>query len=131
MATRNTRTFTDIDAVFSANPVTGDVPLRIDEKAIKFAIKSLVLTKPFEAPFHSEIGSPVYGLLFENFGDSFEIVMKESISRLITNFEPRVDLLDVDVKPSHDNNSVYITISFKIKNTSQPLDVSITLERTR
>lgn len=126
-----TRTFTDLDATFTANPVTGDVSLRHDEKAIKFAIKALVMTSPFERPFHSEIGSPVRGLLFNNFGDSFEIVLREAISNLISNFEPRVDMLDVEVNPSHDNNRVYVKIIFAIKNTTQPLSVDVTLERTR
>jgi phage baseplate assembly protein W len=126
-----TRTFTDLDAVFASHPTTGDVSVRMDEKAIKFAVKSLILTSNFERPFHSEIGSPIRALLFENFGDSFEIVMREAVANVITNFEPRVSLIDVIVKPSFDNNSVFITVQFKIKNTSQPLDVSVTLERTR
>lgn len=126
-----TRTFTDLDAVFASHPTTGDVSVRTDEKAIKFAIKSLILTSNFERPFHSEIGSPIRALLFENFGDSFEIVMREAVANVIANFEPRVSLIDVIVKPSFDNNSVFITVQFKIKNTSQPLDVSVTLERTR
>lgn len=126
-----TRTFIDLDAAFQAHPITGDAGLRMDEKAIKFAIKALVMTSPYERPFHSEIGSPVRSLLFENFGDSFEIVLTESISNLINNFEPRVDLLNVEVNPSHDNNRVYVKILFAIKNTTAPLNVDITLERTR
>lgn len=123
--------YTDIDAIFAPHPITGDVSTRKDDRAIKFAIKSLVLTNVFERPFHSEIGSPVPGLLFDNFSNNFEILMKEAIAQLIEQFEPRVDLMDVEVFPSHDNNSVYIKISFKIKNTLQTLEVGFTMDRTR
>lgn len=127
----NIKKYTDIDAVFSPHPITGDLQTRKDDRAIKFAVKALVLTNLYERPFHSEISSPVKSLLFQNFGDSFEIVMREAVSQLISNFEPRVDLIDVDVKPSHDNNAVYIKITFMIKNTARILDVGLMLERTR
>lgn len=127
----NIQKYVDIDAIFAPHPVTGDVITRKDDRAIKFAVKALVLTNVFERPFHSEISSPVRGLLFQNFGDSFEIVMREAIAQLITNFEPRVTVMDVTVNPSHDNNSVYVKISFLIKNTTRIADVGVMLERTR
>lgn len=127
----DTKKYTDIDALFTAHPITGDVVTRKNDRAIKFAVKSLVLTNIYERPFHSEISSPVRGMLFQNFGDSFEIVMREAIAQLIAAFEPRVDVISVDVNPSHDNHSVFIKITFLIKNTLQVTDVGITLERTR
>ena len=126
-----TRTFVDIDANFTANPVTGDLTVRTDEQAIKFALRSLLLTNYFERPFHSNIGSPVNALLFENSGPNFKIILRQSIINTITNFEPRVDILDVKVDESPDNNRVYIMITFKIKNTERPIEVGLTLTRTR
>lgn len=123
--------YTDIDALFTRHPVTGDVTTRKNERAIKFAVKALVLTNIFERPFHSEISSPVRALLFDNFSNNFEIIMKEAIAQLIYNFEPRVEIRDVKVNPSHDNNKVYIIISFVVKNTIDVLTVDVTLERTR
>lgn len=123
--------YIDLDATFAAHPITGDVLVRTNVRAIKFAVKSLVLTNIYERPFHKELSSPVRGLLFDNFSNNFEIILREAIAQLIANFEPRVDVLDVEVKPSHDNNRVYIKIFFKIKQTNQQEDVAITLERTR
>lgn len=123
--------YTDIDAVFSANPITGDLSVRRDESAIKFAIKSLVLTNMYERPFHKEISSPVRGLLFENFGNNFEIITREAISQLISIYEPRVTLVGVKVRESNDNNKAYISIEFVIKNTLRRAVVDVTLERTR
>ena len=113
--------YTDIDAIFAANPITGDLVVRKDERAIKFALKSLVLTNMYERPFHKEISSPVRGLLFENFSNNFEIIIKEDISQLVDLFEPRVTLIGVDVKPSYDNNKAYIKIYFTIKVYSKSI----------
>lgn len=126
-----TRTFVDIDASFTANPVTGDIAVRTDEQAIKFAIRSLIFTNYFERPFQSNIGSPVNALMFENMGPNFKIILKQSIIDVITNHEPRVDVVDVVVDDSPDNNRVYVTIIFKIKNTERPIEVGLTLTRTR
>ena len=40
-----TRTFSDLDLNFIANPVTKDVSKKYDESAIKQSIKNLILTK--------------------------------------------------------------------------------------
>jgi phage baseplate assembly protein W len=126
-----TRTFVDIDASFTPNPVTGDLAVRTDDQAIKFAVRSLIMTNYYERPFHSNIGSPVNSLMFENMGPNFKIILRQSIVDTINNFEPRVDVLEVKVDDSPDNNRVYITIIFKIKNTERPIEVGLTLTRTR
>ena len=126
-----TRTFVDIDASFTPNPVTGDLAIRTDDQAIKFAIRSLIMTNYFERPFHSNIGSPVGALMFDNMGPNFNSILKQSITDTINNFEPRVDVLEVKVDDSPDNNRVYISIIFKIKNTERPIEVGLTLTRTR
>jgi len=105
--------------------------VRTNERAIKFAVRALVLTNHYERPFRSEIGSPVRQLLFDLMGPNFNIMMKKVITDVITNHEPRVDVLDVVVNSRPDANSVSITIIFRIKNTTKPLDVNIILERTR
>lgn len=123
--------FVDIDPSFAPHPETGDIGIRTDARAIKFAIKSLVMTNHYERPFQSAIGSPVKQLMFDLIGPNFTILMKRAITDVITNFEPRVDVLDVAVRELPDQHSVDIVVSFRIKNTTQPLDVSMTLERTR
>ncbi len=62
---RNTRIFSDLDFNFTAHPVTKDVSRRYDENSVKTALKNLILTRNYERPFHSEIGSPIRSLMFE------------------------------------------------------------------
>jgi len=128
---RNVRTFTDLDLSFTANPVTKDISVLIDENAIKRSVKQLILTNYYERLFHPEIGGQVTALLFENFTPLTVSTLERSISNTIRNFEPRVDLLGVDINAAPDNNSLYVSINFKIKNTFRPITLDLTLDRTR
>ena len=128
---RNTRTFIDLDLDFIAHPVTGDVSKKYDEYAIKQSVKNLILTNHYERPFHPEIGSQITGLMFENWSPMLQSVIKQSIVNTITNFEPRVRLLDVSVVPREDENAVEVSITFKIVNTETPITIYLTLDRIR
>lgn len=128
---RNTRTFSDIDLNFTAHPVTHDITVKYDEQAIKQSVKNLIMTNNFERPFHSEIGSQIRALLFEPAGIILNISLKRAISDTILNFEPRVNLLSVDVVSAIDSNSVQVTIQFAIVNTERPIQLQLILYRTR
>jgi predicted component of type VI protein secretion system len=60
-----------------------------------------------------------------------QAMLTEAIKNTITNYEPRVDLLNVIVNANPDNNSLYVSIIFKIINTETPISVDLVLERTR
>lgn len=127
----NTRTFTDLDLNFTAHPVNKDVAIKYDEQAIKQSVRNLILTKNFERPFHSEIGCQVRGLLFEPVTEMSVSIIKRSIVDVIRNYEPRVQLVDVFVNVRPDENYIDIRIIFKIINTATPIELTLTLERTR
>lgn len=137
---RNTRIFSDIDLSFQPNPgapnVNGevgkyDIAKKYDENAIKQSIKTLVMTNHFERRFHPEIGSQVSSLLFEPASPLLDAMLRQAIINTINNHEPRVQLLSVDVIFNPDNNAVYVSIVFNIVNTSKPITVNLTLQRTR
>jgi phage baseplate assembly protein W len=128
---RNTRIFSDLDLNFTAHPVNGDITRRFDEDAIKQSVKNLLLTRNYERPFHSEIGSPVRQLLFDLPGPMFNVMLQRAVIDVITNFEPRVSIIDVRVDDYSDANEVYVTLEFKIVNTERPITLDLALERTR
>jgi phage baseplate assembly protein W len=128
---RTARIFSDLDLNFTPHPVTGDLVRKFDDNAIKQALKNLIMTKNHERPFHSEIGSPIPGLLFEPLTPVTALMIRRSIIDLISNFEPRVRLTDVEVIPSEDNNAVYCSITFTIVNSERPITLDLALERTR
>lgn len=128
---RNTRTFSDLDLNFTAHPVTKDITLKYDENAVKNSVKNLILTKPFERKFHSDVGSRIRALMFEPAGPMLDLLLKTEIANVINNYEPRVALDNIDVVSDVDANSVFVRITFRVVNTERPLSIELTLERTR
>lgn len=124
--------FTDINPTFAANPVTGDIAVNNDTKAILFSIKNLVLTNFYERRFHSEIGSHVNQLLFDlDNGPQFSIILKRAITDVIEAYEPRVSIKEIEIESVPDNNRIYVKIHVVVKNTLIPITASVMLERSR
>ena len=128
---RATRTFMDLDLNFTPHPVTGDLVRKYDEAAIKQSVKNLILTRNYERPFNSDLGSPIRGLMFELVTPLTAISVRRAIIDVINNFEPRVVLLEVEPVITPDSNSIYVSIVFKIVNTEKPITLDLLLERTR
>lgn len=128
---RSTRTFQDLDLNFTPHPVTGDLVRKYDEAAIKQSVKNLILTRNYERPFNSDLGSPVRALMFELVTPLTAISVKRAIIDVINNYEPRVELMEVEPIISPDSNSLYVSIVFKIANTERPITLDLLLERTR
>jgi phage baseplate assembly protein W len=131
MTTKANKTFVDLDLSFKVNPFTKDLYLKTDEEAVKTAVKHLILTKNFERPFRSEIGSQVTSLMFENFTSAVKIAMERTIRETVEKFEPRVRLIDVVITEKPEDNDLTITVVFALKNTNTPLTVSTLLSRVR
>jgi phage baseplate assembly protein W len=127
----NTRTFSDLDFNFTKNPVTLDVTRRYDEDAVKNALKNLILTGNYERPFHSEIGSPIRKLLFEPATPMLGAMLKRTIQDVINTFEPRVNIVDIICVVNPDEYSIDVSIEFTILNTTAPITLDLTLQRTR
>ena len=127
----NTRRWADLDLDFIAHPVTKDIVLKRDVEAIKRSVRNLVLTNPHERPFHPEIGSGITGILFELVSPTTAVVLQSEIRQVITNFEPRVRLIDISVLGDIDKNGYYVTIKFQPISTPSPVTIELFLERLR
>ena len=106
--------FKDISFSFLPHPVTKDLPILKNERAITRAVRNLVETIPTERFFDSMIGSEVRSLLFENYTAPIAIAIEDQIITTIKNHEPRVENVEVDVDPLPDDNSLEITVFFDI-----------------
>ncbi|SUZ79966.1 uncharacterized protein METZ01_LOCUS32820 [marine metagenome] len=127
----NTRRWADLDLDFIAHPVTKDIVLKRDVEAIKRSVRNLVLTNPHERPFHPEIGSGITGILFELVSPTTAVVLQSEIRQVLTNFEPRVKLIDIRVLGDIDKNGYYVTIKFQPISTPSPVTIELFLERLR
>ena len=125
------RIYSDIDLNFLAHPNTGDVSKKYDVDAVKQALKTLILTNFYERPFQPKLGSPVYGMLFENIDVPSTNSLKLRLELLISQYEPRVRAQEVTVVPLYDENSFRVSIYFYVVGVRDPVTFSTILKRTR
>jgi len=132
MATSKTlKQYVDLDLSFKINPFTRDLYLKTDEDAVKTALKNLLKTRNFERPFHPEIGTQIYSLMFENFTSAVKIALERTITESIEKFEPRVRLIDLVVDETDDANELVVNIIFALKNTNNPITITTFISRVR
>ena len=126
------RGFRDISLSFKRHPITNDLlPLK-NEDAIKRAVQNLVRTKIGEVFFRNDIGTRITGSLFELANDDLVDPISTEIETVITNFEPRVNLKNVDVNSRPEDNTLDIEISYNIVGLSLPIQtINFILEPTR
>ena len=126
------KSFKDISATFSINPMNGDLIALKNANAIARSVRNLVLTKPGERPFNPALGSNVHNLLFEPVDRITAAAIKSEIRDTILNFEPRVKLQDVNISPTSDGLGYNITIQFSVIGINvPPQELSLSLESTR
>jgi phage baseplate assembly protein W len=126
-----TTNYRDLDLDFLAHPTTKDVSKKVGEDAIKRSIRNLVLSNFYEKPFRPFIGSNAQKLLFENINSLTANNLKNAIEEVITNYEPRVRLNEIQVSVDADNNGYKVYLSYIILNTTTPAIFAFFLERIR
>lgn len=151
---RESKRFVDISLSFEPNPISGDLTLLTNERAINNSLKNLVMFAVTEIPFRADIGSGVAGYLFDIMDPGLQSLMAQEIKRVIEYSEPRIELVDpenldvpieipgygnvsefskgsviVDAKP--EQNAYMVTIVYKIVGYQQVLTYNQLLEPTR
>jgi phage baseplate assembly protein W len=129
---RVSKGFKDISASFQVNPLTYDLIAIKNETAIARSVRNLVLTAQGERFFNPILGSKVSRLLFENVDEITASAIQEEITTTINNFEPRVNLLSVEVSPDYDNGEFNVTVRYEIVGIDVlPQQLSFALQPTR
>ena len=124
--------FKDINITFKKHPVTNDLVVSKDASAIKQAIVNLLLTNKGERPFNYDYGSDIRSYLFEplDFGTAQQI--QSNIEYSISNWEPRIDILELNVIPNFDDNGFDVELTYVIIGSDNPpTSVEFFLTRTR
>lgn len=126
------RGFRDISLSFSRHPITNDIITLKDADAIKRAVQNLVRIKIGEVFFRNDVGTRLTGSLFELATDDLIDPLVSEIETVITNFEPRVKLKNVNVSSIPDENSLNVEISYDIIGLPLPQQtIDFILEPTR
>ena len=106
--------YKDISMSFQTNPLNDDLIALKNSSAIARSIRNIVFTQPGEKFFNPDFGSRITESLFENIDDASADAIRDEIRNSIRNFEPRVNLLNVFVRPNFDFNEMNVTIEYEI-----------------
>ena len=129
---RTSRAFKDISLSFSPHPVTKDLPVLLNERAVVRSVRNLVELIPTERFFDSTLGTDIRASLFENFNATTVTIIEDQVRSTIRKYEPRVDDIGVEVDGLPDRNALDIKVIFTIKGLEIPRqEFTFILEPTR
>ena len=124
--------FKDISMSFQVNPLNYDLIGLKNENAIARSVRNIVFTLPGEKFFEEDFGCRISASLFENMDDITANLIKDEITESIENFEPRVNLLEVEVIPEFDNNQFDVLLIYEIIGADvPPQELQFALQSTR
>jgi len=124
--------FKDISMSFQVNPLNLDLIALKNETAIARSVRNIVFTLPGEKFFDSNFGSRISNSLFENVDEISASIIRDEIRNSITNYEPRVELIDVQTTPDYDNASFDVLIQYRIIGADvPPQQLEFVLQPTR
>ena len=129
---RKSKAFKDISLSFDPHPVTKDLPVIANERAIVRSVRNLVETIPTERFFDSNLGTNIRELLFEKMTASSVMIIEDMVRSTVRNYEPRVGDIGVEVDAIPDSNTLNVKVLFEIVGLEAPLQsFDFILEPTR
>ena len=124
--------FKDISMTFQSNPLNDDLIGLKNENAIARSVRNIVFTLPGEKFFNESFGSRITESLFENIDEITATVIVDEIRESVTNYEPRVEVVDVEAFPNYDNNSFDIVLTYDVVGAEIPTqELSFVLQSSR
>ena len=120
MAISISRAFKDISLSFVKNPITNDILALRNEDAIKKSVINLVRTQIGEIFFNRLIGTSIDKNLFELYELEISDTLSQEITILLENFEPRISVNNILVRPNEEDYSLNLEISYDIVGLPLP-----------
>ena len=123
--------YRDINLDFVRQPLTGDIVAATDVESIKKSLRNLVQTDLYDCPFNPDKGTNIRGSLFENFSPFTAEFIRAKINEMVDKYEPRVEVQQINIYQKDDQNSLEVTIYFKIIELNRQEELTVFVERTR
>lgn len=123
--------YSDFDLSFTPHPMTGDLIIRKDAKAVIQSIRNILMTRIGELGFEENFGSNMPTVLFDLIDPNLQYTLEDRIKWAINTYEPRADIDFVEVVVDRENNMISANIQFYILNQEQPVEVTLSLGRVR
>ncbi len=122
--------YSDLDILFTAHPISGDVTTKKDSDAVKRSVRNILLTNNYERPFKPNFGANLRAMLFELQGVGSSKAIKRDIAEALVTLEPRIKNINI-VLGENNRNNVDVKISYQIKNGLRRDTVDFTISRVR
>ncbi len=123
--------YSDLSTNFSLNAMTGDVVRLTELDAVKRAIKNIVMTNKYERLLNPRFGAGINDLLFEPMSPLTTMTLRDAIEDTIVTYEPRADLITLDVVPDEYSQTYYVDLVFSLRSTNQTGTVQFFIDRIR
>lgn len=130
-SSKKTEYYSDIPNSFAQTPFGNELTKITNEKSITQSIKNLILTELGERLFQPNIGSDITAMLFEPNYRDFSAEIELYITKTIENFEQRAQVLQVLFPKTFEENSIEITIVYRVINNVEPITLNLVLKRVR
>ena len=126
-----TKTFSDLDLDFTANPITGDVAKVKDANSVKRGIRNVLMTENTERLFQPEVGSGIKNLLFEQMSDITTKLLEDEVRSAIDSWEERATIVTLVVTPEEVYNRYRVAVTFRTNNVLEEQNMEVYLQRER
>ncbi len=128
--TATKESYSDLDILFTAHPVSKDVTTKKDADAVKRSVRNILLTNNYERPFKPNFGANLRGQLFELQGIGARRRIVGDIAEALYALEPRIRNVQVAIGENNRNN-VDVLVKYNIINGLGRDSVDFTVTRVR
>ena len=129
---RISRAFKDISLAFTPHPVTGDIGVIRNERAINRSVRNIIETNFGEKPFDPDFGADIRSQLFELCDYGTASILEDQILTALQNHEPRINNIGASVVPYPDTHTLEVTITYDIIGQEFPTQTyTFIIEATR
>ena len=122
--------YSDLDVMFIAHPISGDVAIKKDSEAVKRSVRNILLTNNYERPFKPNFGANLIARLFELNDFGMKDLIVSDIQEALVALEPRIRNVRCRIIDSDDNN-VNITVFYTIINGNRSTQTDVKINRVR
>ena len=122
--------YTDLDLLFVANPISGDVTTKKDADAVKRSVKNILMTNHYERPFKPNFGANLRARLFELDEIGGRKNLEKDIVETLSALEPRIANIKVQIADL-DNNNLDVRVAYIVKNGLRQSQVDFKVSRVR
>ena len=94
--TSTNKEYRDVSLSFVPSPVTDDITLLRNERAINNSLKNIIMYIPGEVPFNYDVGSRTLDYMFDLVDEVTAGLLAQEIERAVLFCEPRVSFTPLD-----------------------------------